>query len=237
MYSIAQKRQKLANSELLIPYAAPYVAYVAIGNLFGPHMSVEQVFAARIVVVASLLFWAWPKYAPLAAQGNAGSARSIAAGVGAGLLGTLLWIVLRKPFPGDATPWTENVFIFKLLTAGFFVPVFEELLMRGYVFGLALQWDRSRKAGARKPFEKAFNEKSIHDVEPGAWSLCAVTISTVFFALGHAYEQWLAAFAYGLLMSALWIVRKDLLTCIVAHGVTNLCLAFYVYSHEQWALW
>jgi hypothetical protein len=38
-------------------------------------------------------------------------------------------------------------------------------------------------------------------------------------------------------MAALWIVRKDLLSCIVAHAVTNLGLGLYVRATGSWALW
>ena len=38
-------------------------------------------------------------------------------------------------------------------------------------------------------------------------------------------------------MAGLWIVRRDLLSCIVAHGVTNVVLACYVRATGAWALW
>lgn len=62
-------------------------------------------------------------------------------------------------------------------------------------------------------------------------------ISTVVFTLGHEVSQWPAAIAYGLLMAALWINRKDLLSCVIAHGVTNIALALYIWNTRQWGLW
>ena len=47
----------------------------------------------------------------------------------------------------------------------------------------------------------------------------------------------LAALAYGLIMAGLWIVRRDLLTPIVAHAVTNLALYIYVFKTQSWGLW
>ena len=64
-----------------------------------------------------------------------------------------------------------------------------------------------------------------------------VIVSVVAFAVGHAPAQWLAAFAYGLIMAGLWIVRRDLLTPIVAHAVTNLVLYSYVFKTQSWGLW
>jgi len=84
---------------------------------------------------------------------------------------------------------------------------------------------------------KVLDEDSISNVRPGAWSVGAVLISSLVFALGHTIPEWPAAVAYGILMSILWIIRKDLLSCIIAHGTTNLTLALYVYFTGHWELW
>ena len=42
---------------------------------------------------------------------------------------------------------------------------------------------------------------------------------------------------YGLLMCGLWVWRKDLLSCVVAHAVTNVTLAAVVWHQELWQLW
>jgi SRSO17 transposase len=34
-----------------------------------------------------------------------------------------------------------------------------------------------------------------------------------------------------------WILRKDLISCIVAHAVTHIGLALYVYYFGHWELW
>ena len=87
------------------------------------------------------------------------------------------------------------------------------------------------------PFGHALHERSIGDVRPGAWTPLALALSSVLFALGHAPAEWPAALAYGALMAGLWIVRKDLLSCITAHAVTNASLALYVSVSGEWALW
>ena len=239
MHAVEIGRGSYRNKDLLIPYVAPYVAYVAAGSILGPFVSAEYVYVARLFIVLPLIYWAWPKYAPLCDRKNRRAILySIVAGLFAGIAGTVIWIVLRMPFAGDeASPWSLAGFICRLALAGFLVPIIEELLMRGYVFRLVLQWDFLRRAGAKGPFEKAFHEKSINEVAPGSWTIAAVIVSTVVFALGHETTQWPAAVAYGLLMAALWIFRKDLLSCIVAHGATNICLAGYIYQSKQWGLW
>lgn len=80
---------------------------------------------------------------------------------------------------------------------------------------LALQWDQARKRGDREALQTALDGQSINDVKAGEW-------------------PWPAAIAFGLLMSFLWAYRKDLLSCIVAHAVTNITLACYVLLTGNW---
>jgi hypothetical protein len=77
----------------------------------------------------------------------------------------------------------------------------------------------------------------VTELEPGAWTPLAVGLSSVIFALGHSPAEYLAGVAYGLLMAGLWIVRRDLVSCIAAHAVTNLVLAAYVRASGSWGLW
>ncbi len=227
----------LTNRQLMLPYAAPYLAYVGIASLLVGVIPAEASYLLRMVAVGLLIRWAWPWYCSL--RGPYPPAGSILLGLAAGLAGLLIWLALLAPFvkPGDGTPWTTSAFLLRLCSAGALVPVFEEMLMRGFVFRLALQWDQLRKAGASAPLHAALDKASVNDVRPGAWSWTAVLLSTLAFTSGHAPEEWVAAGAYGLLMSLLWIVRKDLLSCIAAHAATNIALALYVLTTENWHYW
>jgi membrane protease YdiL (CAAX protease family) len=160
-------------------------------------------------------------------------------GILAGVAGLILWIALLTPFVsiGDGKSWSQSAFILRLLAAGFLVPVFEEVLMRGFIFRLALQWDEARKSKATDALSIAMDQRSVNDVQPGAWSWAAIIVSTLVFTLGHTTPEWPASIAYGLLMAGLYIFRRDLLSCIVAHGVTNIGLAIYVYQTGKWYLW
>lgn len=105
------------------------------------------------------------------------------------------------------------------------------------ILRFALQWDNARKNKEKEPLQIALDERSVNNVEPGAWSWGAVAISTIAFTSGHHMQEWPASIAFGLLMSWLWISRKDLISCIVAHSVTNISLAFYVFYTGSWHLW
>lgn len=227
----------ITNRQLILPYAVPYLAYVGIASIPESLLAMEISYPLRLIVVPLLLVWGWRWYCPL--TGPRSRWASIGIGVAAGLLGLVLWVGLLFPFtaPGEHQSWSVTAFIFRLLSAGLVVPLFEELMMRGFVFRLALQWDDLRKKQVEDPLHRALDEHSVNTVAPGAWSWAAVLISTLAFTSGHATPEWPAAVAYGLLMALLWVKRKDLLACIVAHAVTNIALAWFVYATGSWQYW
>ena len=98
-------------------------------------------------------------------------------------------------------------------------------------------WERARAAKSAAPFGDALDRARLGDVAPGAWSLLAVAVSSALFAAGHHPAEWLAALAYGGLMSALWIARGDLVSCISAHAITNAALALWVRASGEWMYW
>jgi membrane protease YdiL (CAAX protease family) len=227
------------NRQLLLPYLAPYFAYVGVASLVdtfaADRISHELDYAIRLVLTSAALIWAWRFYVPL--RGPRSPLGSVAVGVAAGLVGLALWIALLAPFASEGEAWRPSAWLLRGLVSSTLVPVFEEQLMRGYVLRFAIQWDRARDAGAEDPFGVALDQSSIARIEPGAWTWTALLISTALFTVGHTQPEWPAALAYGLLMAGLWIWRQDLLSCVVAHAVTNAALAVYVRATGQWGLW
>lgn len=227
----------IANRKLILPYAAPFLAYVFIASSFLNQLPPEINYLLRIVTCTSLLIWAWKWYCPL--TGPRSIVSSIIFGIVVGIIGVFIWIIVLTPFTANVPtePWTTKSFFLRITTAGFLVPIFEEILMRGFIFRLALQWDNARKSNCKEPLASVLDEQSVNDVKPGDWSYMAIAISTIVFASGHHFYEWPAAVAFGILMSLLWIWRKDLLSCIVAHGVTNITLGWYVFETKSWYLW
>lgn len=227
----------VVNRQLILPYAAPYLAYVGIASIPSTYLSTELGYLLRLIAVPLLLAWAWRWYCPL--RGPRSVRGSVGVGAVAGLLGLVVWIALLTPFaaPAESQHWTSQAFLLRLLSAGLVVPIFEELMMRGFIFRLALQWDKARKGGEPDPLHTALDQHSVSEVSPGAWSWAAVGISILAFTSGHAVHEWPAALAYGLLMAGLWINRKDLIACITAHAVTNIALACFVYATGFWQYW
>jgi membrane protease YdiL (CAAX protease family) len=227
----------ISNRRLIVPYAAPFLLYVALASIVGDAIPVEVNYTLRFIACVAVLVWAWKWYFPF--TGPRSPLGSILFGMLAGVVGVMLWVVLLTPFAptGDAAPWSKTGFLLRLTAAGLLVPVFEELMMRGFVFRFALQWSEARKMNEEQPLQVALDERTINDVRPGDWTWPAVLISTLVFAAGHQAYEWPAAVGYGLLMAGLLILRKDLLSCIVAHGTTNICLALYVVKTDSWYLW
>ncbi|MFA5906091.1 MAG: CPBP family glutamic-type intramembrane protease [Desulfobacula sp.] len=231
------EQKKISNRDLMLPYGVPYFAYVGIAALGKDRIPDEIGYILKIIIVPILLYWAWKWYVPV--TGPKKIMGSVSYGVIFGVLGLLIWCLLLAPFiEHSGEPWSVTGFILRLLAASLIVPVFEEMFIRGYILRAALQWDMNRKSlGARAALDKMMDEDTVEDVAPGAWTVMAVGISTLAFTIGHTTPEWPAAIAYSLLMSWLWIIRKDLLSCIVAHGVTNLTLALYVYYSGNWGFW
>lgn len=225
-----------SNWAVLFAYVAPYFAYVLVLSIPDSVLPKAARYGLAIAASAAALAWGWRWYLPLRGPGS--PAASVAAGIVAGVLGTALWVWIKAPFyeaGGDA--WAPAAFWGRFAASSTVVPVFEELLFRGLILLGAVQWDEARRAGAKDPLGDALHERSVLDVAPGAWTPAALAVSTIAFAAGHAPGEWPAAAAYGLLMAGLWIVRRDLLGCVVAHAVTNASLAWWVRETGQWSLW
>ncbi len=227
----------ITNRQLLLPYAAPYLAYAGIASIPRDYLSAEASYLLRLVVVPLLLVWAWRWYCSL--RGPRSLAGSILVGAGAGLVGLVVWIGLLAPFvpTARAEPWSTPAFLLRLVSAGLVVPLFEELIMRGFVFRFGLQWHRAWRDRVREPLHTALDRRSVNEVEPGGWTWFAVLLSMLVFTSGHALHEWPAALAYGLLMALLWMHRRDLISCVTAHAVTNISLALFVLATGSWQYW
>jgi membrane protease YdiL (CAAX protease family) len=228
--------RKPSNYSLLFTYVLPYFLYV--GALSVPAEVLARPWAYALATAASgaALAWGWRWYVPL--RGPRPPLASVAAGLAAGVAGTALWVALKEPFyAADGAAWTPAAFWARVVASGSVVAVFEELLFRGLILRGAVEWDAARRAGSRDPLGQALHDSSPLDVAPGAWTPSALAVSSIAFAAGHLPGEWPAALAYGLLMAGLWVWRGDLLSCVVAHGTTNVTLALWVRHTGAWSLW
>jgi hypothetical protein len=230
------RARKPSNWAVLFPYVLPYFLYVGVLSI--PESAMPRAWSYVLACVASAAGIAWGWRWTRALTGPRSPAVSVLVGIAGGVFGTALWIAIKSRFyeaGGEAYPPAE--FWARFAASATVVAVFEEKLFRGLVLLGAVQWDEARRAGSKDPLGDALHDRSIRDVAPGAWTPAAVAISTIAFAAGHNPGEWPAAIAYGLLMAGLWIWRKDLLCCVVAHATTNATLALWVRHSGQWTLW
>lgn len=225
-----------SNWAVLFQYVLPYFAYVGVLSLPESVLPKPAAYAVATIVCIAALAYGWRWYLPLRGPGS--PAVSVLVGIAAGVFGTALWVAIKAPFyESGGEPWAPAAFWGRVIASSTVVPVFEELLFRGFVMLLFVQWDHRRRAGSKDPLGDALHDHSVRDLPAGSWTPAAVAISTLAFAAGHAPGEWPAATAYGLLMAGLWIGRKDLLSCVVAHATTNLTLGLWVLRTGQWTLW
>lgn len=230
------KAYEAKNIDLALPYFLPYGIFVLIASLPANLLTKEWSYSLQIILTSAAFIWCWKRFIPF--TGPSSPLVSTVVGFLAGLAGAVLWVICLRPFVDPAgEPYSDLAFFLRLAAAGLLVPVFEELLTRGFILRLAIQWDNLRKKGSDDALGEAMNSCSIAEVRPGEITVLAVIISTLGFAAGHSTAEWPASIAYGLLMIGLWATRKDILSCIVAHGVTNIALGFFARATSQWGLW
>lgn len=109
------------------------------------------------------------------------------------------------------------VLVFRTARAALLVPIVEELFWRGWL----MRWLDN------PDFEKAPFGRYAHQ---------AFWISAALFASEHG-PFWDVGFMAGAAYNY-WAIRtKRLGDCILAHGVTNLCLSLYTIATGKWEYW
>ena len=215
-----------------LPYIGPFAVFLAflVLRFFLPLPAWGvQVLWAGITAAAIWLF----SRSVLKTQ----RVRNWAGTVGVGVLVFLIWIGPDLLFPGYREHWLfSNAFlgqvtsgfpeeeranglilILRMARAAVLVPILEELFWRGWLMRWLIKPD----------FEQ---------VPMGAYAPQAFWIVAVLFASEHG-TFWDVGLAAGILYNW-WMIRtKSLGDLIVAHGITNLCLSFYVVATGHWEYW
>ncbi len=213
-----------------VPYAAPFVLFLLMTMIDShlPPAAFPLAYAVKMAVVGGAIV-ALRGFFPEARPGGGGWAAATALGVVLGI--TWTWIDLHTPhfaFLGTRTGFNPNreiatpagivFFLFvRFLGLVVVVPIVEELFYRGFLLRFVTDVDDFRR------------------VPTGTFSAPALLANVVLFALSH--PEWLAAAIFALAMCLLLRYTKNLFTCILAHGVTNLLLGVYILHTGQWQYW
>ena len=113
---------------------------------------------------------------------------------------------------------TSLVFlVFRVLGSVITIPIIEELFWRGWM----MRW---------------LVRKDFTSIPVGTWHPEAFWIVAVLFASEHG-SYWDVGLVTGAIYNW-WSIRTGNLTdCVIAHAVTNACLAAYVIFWNQWQYW
>ena len=113
---------------------------------------------------------------------------------------------------------TSPYFLFFRITgSALVVPVVEELFWRGWL----MRW---------------LIAHNFKNVPLGAYSPAAFWVTALLFATEHG-AYWDVGLLAGIAYNALLIRTRNLADCILAHAVTNGCLAWHVLAAGQWQYW
>lgn len=173
-------------------------------------------YPLRVALVVFVLWRCYPGYRDLLAQPPTWSA---------GLVGVavyFLWVALVPRGEGvDPLQRLPDLLVaiwlpFRVIGAVLIIPLIEELAFRGYLL--------RRLQGVH--FEK---------IPVGHLTAFSLVLSSLAF--GALHQQWLAGTVAGLAYGLATRSRAGLTDAVVAHGVTNLCLAVQVLVQGDWWLW
>lgn len=208
----------------LLPHAAPYALYVAIGAV-ATHLA-PWTDAIRIVLVGGLLVW-WARRRSYPEICTPPSAMQVVLGVAAGLAVGIAWVPISKLWfashgetartgldPNRSTFLTS----LRIVDMVFLVPFAEELMVRSAV----------------PRFVDAKPDEDWRARAVGVFTWTSAAASVLFFTFTH--PEWLAALATGVLWTAVLARTKNLRVLLTAHAVANAWLAGHVLvTHEtQW---
>lgn len=173
-------------------------------------------YPVRVVLVGLVLWRCYSGYGELLAQPPTWSAGLV------GLAVYFLWVALVPE--GEAVDPLQRLpdllvalwLSFRVIGAVLIIPLTEELAFRGYLL---------RRL------------QSFHFEKIPVGHLTAFSLVLSSLAFGALHEQWLAGTLAGLAYGLATRSRAGLTDAIVAHGVTNLCLAAQVLIQGDWWLW
>ena len=154
--------------------------------------------------------------------------------VAVGVIAIVVWIGADPYYPGmtrlmggkssvpfdpmtiEPVTWRYAFIGFRVFGAVVVVAFMEEMFWRGFL----IRW---------------LDGKDFKRVPVGTCSWKSFGITTVLFGLEH--EQWIAGMVCGALYNWLYCRRKDLFSCVLAHGASNAALAAWVLWRGDWKFW
>ena len=129
-----------------------------------------------------------------------------------------LWLCTGTPAPPPQVPEAQSVvwLVWRVLGSVLLVPICEELMFRGYLL-------------------RRLQAADFTLVSARTWTPFALVASSLVFGVLH--DRWFAATCAGLAYATLSVRTGRLSEAIVAHAVTNACIAVWVLGNGDWSHW
>ena len=214
-----------------------YMAFIAVESLVSwlaghiPSMAAFSgydhyvLYPVKTVLVGAALIYYWRDYTEL--RGSRWfRAGDLATAISAGVVVFVLWINMDFASFGNPEGFDPYFFddgavafvlvAFRLFGAAVVVPVFEEIFWRSLVV-------------------RYFIDSDFMKVPVGAFTWASFLGTSLLFGLEH--HLWLAGIAAGIVYNLLLYRTRNIKSCILAHGITNLLLGIYVLKTGNWHFW
>lgn len=182
------------------------------------------IYPLQTLACAALLFWYRRDYE---LHRFAGPLLTL----GVAVLVFVLWISPQAflGFPARTDGFNPDVFagqpgaywatvLLRFLRLVVIVPLVEEIFWRGFLL-------------------RYFINEKFTTVPFGAFSWLSFGVVTAGFTFAHSSLDWVAAAITGALYNFVAYRTKSLISCVVAHAVTNLLLGLWIMQTRQWGFW
>ena len=216
-----QNETQKSGLNLYIPYVLPFAVFLiltAIGNQF--YNGKYIFYPIRTIIMAYLLFFYRKNYDEIKL--------SLAfLPIVIGLVVFVIWILPEGLYPklnhSSFNPYKFNnkelayfLIFFRLVGTSLVVPVVEELFWRSFLIRYMIN-------------------SNFKSVPIGEFTWFSFILTVLLF--GSEHNEWLAGILAGVVYNCLLYYKKDLFSCILAHGVTNFILGVYVLLTQSWHFW
>jgi len=183
-------------------------------------------YPLKIGIVLTLLVWYRSDYGELRGPIFGGGREALLA-IGTGVSVYIMWVQFSWPWATQGQPAGYDPFraglaagvalaVLRTFGSVVVVPVMEELFWRSFLVRYLVNADfRTVSLGVFTPF--------------------SFVATVVLFGLEH--HLWLAGMVAGAAYNLVLLRTRRLWPCVVAHGVTNLCLATHVLLRSEWHWW
>jgi len=209
----------------MLPYIVPFALFIGLsylGTLF--ENGIYFMYPIKTIIVGLSLYYYRKQYQELYQRPNF---KAVNIAIFVGILVFIIWVLPEGFYPKigstEFNPYRfENqsfiifLIVFRLIGASIVVPIFEELFWRSFLIRWIVNQD----------FQK---------VPLGKFTWLSFGLTVLFFGLEH--DRWLVGMAAGAIYNGLLYKEKNIMSCIIAHGVTNLILGGYVLMTRQWGFW